>query len=406
MLRRLTFLFACAAGVSAVACAGLLGIDDRSLDTVDGGGGAGGGGAGGGGGGHAGGGGGGAGGGGGGGGAGGGGGGGVGGGSGGGGGDVDSGCTDPCVFATGLNYPFEMAADSTNVYWTEFGDSLGANNGFVKSCPVSGCGSGPLIYAQAVTNPRGIVSDGTNVYWDTASFSGVVGGIFTCPIAGCNGPPQQLATASIPFGLTLDSTYVYWVDQDDGTVHRTTKAAGGQNILIYDAGDNANVVEPQAIVVDSNTAYFSDINSALWRVPLTGGGATAMGSGSLGGGVWPLAIDSSFVYFGTAGSIVRVAKNATSLGPVVGANIPDPVGLALDPATALLYWADYGSGSANDGTVGKVAVDGGGQTVLHSALVSPEAVALSGPYLFWISNGVLGDGGAQPNSGSLFRTAK
>jgi hypothetical protein len=317
-------------------------------------------------------------------------------------------CPDPCTLATGLDHPFLMTSDSTNVYWTEFGDVLGSGNGKVSSCPVTGCGSGgPTVIGQGLTNPRGIAVDAQNVYFATATYSAVVGAIWSCPLAGCNGSPHQLATASIPFGVAVDSTYVYWVDNDLGEVHRVAKTGGGGDIVLYDAGSGL-LSQPEQCTVDAVNVYLTDSFGDLFRVPVGGGVPTMMAGGSRGGG-WPVAVDSANAYLGAPGQITRMPKTATDGGDPIATGIPDPDGLAIDLATGTIYWSNWGAGSGTDGTVGKAALDGGSSAVLSASLVTPEAVAVSGSYVLWISNGKddgTGTGGTLPNTGALLRTAK
>jgi hypothetical protein len=317
-------------------------------------------------------------------------------------------CPDPCVLATGLNHPFLMTSDSANAYWTEFGDALGSGNGKVSSCPVTGCSAGgPTVIAQGLTNPRGIAVDAQNVYFGTATYSAVNGAIWSCPLAGCNGSPHQLAPASIPFGVAVDSAYVYWVDFDLGEVHRVAKTGGGGDVVLYDAGAGV-ASQPEQCVVDALNVYFTDSFGDLFRVPVAGGVPAMMAGGSQGGG-WPVVIDTANAYLGGPGQIVRMPKSATDGGLPIATGIPDPNGLAIDLATGTVYWSNWGAGGGTDGTVGKAATDGGSSAVLSASLITPEAVAVSGSYVLWISNGKddgTGTGGTLPSTGALLRTAK
>ena len=318
-------------------------------------------------------------------------------------------CPDPCVMASGLNHPFQLASDANRVYWTEFGDDTGTANGFVKSCPLTGCGTSTIVYGQAQINPRGIAVDSQNVYWGSASYGAVNGAIWACAIGGCT-TPTKLASASIPFGITVDSTYVYWVDNDDGSVHRIAKPENGDHV-IYDGGDYGggfSINEPEQCVSDGTFVYLNDYSGDVYRVPIAGGDPVLMASGFQGGG-WPLAIDATYVYFGDSGDLYRMLKTSgLTTGSVIATGIPDPDSVALDPTTGTIYWSDWGSGSADDGTVGKVTVDGKSQTILASSLVTPQAITVSGSYVLWLSNGTLDptSGSALAKSGALMRMAK
>jgi hypothetical protein len=305
-----------------------------------------------------------------------------------------------------------MAGDSNNVYWTEYGDTQGSANGYVKACAVGGCPSGPVVYAQGLTNPRGIAVDAQNVYYGTAGYSGVAGGIWSCAIGGCNGTPTRLAAADIPYGVAVDGSYVYWVD-NSGTVQKVAKG-GGTPVVMYDGGayDDAGdtLSELRQCVVDGPYLFFGDYNEDLIRMSTGGGPPAFLGNGfnnSFYGSDFGLTTDTASVYSGGNGIIYRANKTVEDSGVTIANGIPTAVGLVRDPASGLLYWADFGSGNANDGTVGRVGTDGGGQRVLRSSLVTPEAVAVSGNSVYWISSGTLSDGGGtDPSTGSLWRTAK
>jgi hypothetical protein len=306
-----------------------------------------------------------------------------------------------------LNHPFMMTSDSNNVYWTEYGD-YGSQNGSVKSCPISGCGAGPLVYAPALLNPGGIAVDATNIYYATSSYSSITGGIWTCPITGCTPSTQKkLAAADSPQGLAVDSQYVYWVDYYNDTVQRVSKT-GGTTGTLYDGGGIA-VNGPQDCTVDKSFVFLTDNSETLYRVPVGGGDAITMYAGCAGGQEFGLTTDTNFVYFGQPGMILREPKTATDAGSavVIATGPASPLGLALDPANdTVLYWADYGL-TGSDGTLGKVSIDGGGQTNLGSGLASPFAITVSGPYVFWLDNGTPGDAGEDiSGTGALYRRGK
>jgi len=322
-----------------------------------------------------------------------------------------SGCADPCPMAMGLNHPFMMVADDSNVYWTEFGDDLNSTNGSVKSCPVSGCGAGPMVYAVLQANPRGIAVDSQNVYWGTAASGSINGAIWSCPIAGCTGgKPKMVAPANVPFQLALDNTYVYWADNYDDTVNRAPKAGGSDQVL-NDAGGSLVLNNGQGCVVDSTYAYVTDYDYDLYRLPIAGGDLQAIYTQTMGQeGPAALTVDETHAYLGLQGSILQGPKTGMGTPLTIVSGVADPDDLKIDPATGMLYWSDWGSGTGTDGTVGKVPTDGGMFTLLHQAQVTPEAVAVTGTYLFWLSNGTIPagsmTGAASPGTGILYRSAK
>ncbi len=299
-----------------------------------------------------------------------------------------------------------MATDANRVYWTEFGDAWGTANGAVKSCPIAGCGAGPTVYTASQVNPRGIAIDAQNVYWGSATYGPIVGAIWSCPIAGCTNP-TKLASAGIPYGVAVDSSYVYWVDYDDGTVHRVAKSNGVDTVLY--GGGSGVFIEPGECAVDTSFVYVSDYNNTVAKVPVTGGEPVVIASGPQVG-FFGVATGAASVFFGEAGRILAASATSNQVPVPIASNVPSPGAVAFDPATSALYWADTGSGMANDGTIGKVGIDGAGQTVLASGLTTPEDVSVSGNYVLWISFGTLDPKntvtGTVPRTGTLFRRAK
>jgi hypothetical protein len=151
------------------------------------------------------------------------------------------------------------------------------------------------------------------------------------------------------------------------------------------------------------------VTADIYSVPITGGEPTklAAGTGIVGG----IAIDSTSVYYGESGEIDQADKFVPSSGFPLYSEVLQPDGLFLDQGAGVLYWADFGDGIHNDGTVGRVSTDGSRSTVLWASLVTPQAVTVSGDYLFWLSAGKLASSGSTsaqvtPMTGSLWRTHK
>ena len=352
------------ASLAVVACANILGIDDRSLDPLAGGDG--------------------------------------------GGGDGGPSCADPCPMAMGLNHPFAMAVDETNVYWVETGDATDAN-GSVKACPVSGCGGGPTVYASLQDAPGGIAVDGQNVYWGTGGGTGTAA-IWSCAIGGCGGKPTKLVDADTPFGIAVDSTYVYWAEFYSQTVNRVP-IGGGSSSFVWDAGTVSGTPPNGAsqLAIDTGFVYINDQNASTFRVAISGGSLVSMFTDPNGSGVgiFGLAVDSNDVYLAATGGIYQMSKGATSGATTLAPNVTLPDDLQVDPAGGVVYWSDYGN-VGTDGTIGMVPLDGGPPVLLHQQLVTPEALAVNSTGVFWVSYGtLLADGvTVKSNTGTLYRTTK
>jgi hypothetical protein len=325
---------------------------------------------------------------------------------------VDAGsCADPCPIKTGLNNPWTITSDANRVYWTEYGSDVGTDDGAVKSCPIAGCDSGLIVYTQSQINPRGIALDGTNVYW-TAQ-----GGIWSCAIGGCTNP-TKVATAVFPQGITVDSTYVYWTENDDESVRRIPKTGGGGGagtvlyMYDYNAVDGGALYDPEQCVVDPGFIYSTDMNGDVVRISLTDGTQFLLGTAPIGGS-FGIAMDSNSIYYGEVLTIMATRKDSTVSGggTSIANDVYWPSSLALDPAGGTIYWADFGTDMAgvNDGTVGRVNIDGTGEKVLEANLATPHSVTVSGNYVFWDSLGKASDTtftGAVAGTGAVYRTAK
>jgi hypothetical protein len=335
-----------------------------------------------------------------------------------------SSCPDPCDMADGLNEPFAMASDAYAVYWVDFGDKVGAGNGVLKSCGVDGCGGTPTVWRTGLMDPRGIAVDASNVYWGTTwgGVVGAMGAIWSCAIsagaAGCT-TPTKLATALDPDGIAIDGSYVYWVDANVNAVHRVRNNGTGSDQLLYGAPDGGLGVfldDPVSCAVDGSSLYIIDGSANVYSMPKAGGTPKLLQTGSnIYAGITVDGLGSA--YFGEQGLIFSGdSSGPSSVLPIVldgnGVAVNQPVSLAVDVTQRMLYWADWGSGVADDGAIGRSTLVGASPTLLQSALATPQAVTVSGSYAYWLSAGQLLSSTSttttyvQTNTGKLWRTHK
>jgi hypothetical protein len=223
-----------------------------------------------------------------------------------------------------------------------------------------------------------------------------------------------LAPASIPYGLATDGTWVYWVDNDANTVSKVS-TSGATTVLLYDAGPydvaGDSLLEPGVLVVDGQYVFFGDSSEDVYRLATAGGLPVLLANtfnNSVYGTYFGITTDTATVYSGGNGIIVGANKLVADSGTTAASGVAAALGLAFDPTSGLIYWANFGSGNGNDGTVGRFGNDGGASQVLQASLTTPEAVALGGSYVFWVSNGTLMAGSSEtnPSTGQLWRTAK
>ncbi len=325
---------------------------------------------------------------------------------------------DPCLLVAGLDNPLKVTSDANHVYWAEVGDSLGAGNGSVRMCPVTGCSGKPTVYASNQMNPKSVAVDGVNVYWSTthpadAGVDAALGGIWSCPLGGACPMPTLIAHAVRPYSVTSDGTNVYWTDPGTNGVYRAVGTQPGSMQVLYDGGGGFIPAGVATCAVDSKDVYVGDFATNVFRIPLTGGDPVSVAPAAVQGSTpYGLAIDTQNVYYGQGTQIFALDKGTLGM-TVLSSGLLQPVSVAIDSlGGSTLYWTDWGSGTMpHDGKVGKVGSDGKGGTVLLPNLVTPQSIAVSGSYALWVSAGTLvssnaSSAGVSINSGALWRTAK
>ena len=139
-------------------------------------------------------------------------------------------CTNPKTVATGQAGAAVIVADANNVYWMDAvadPKNTGATINAVYSCAKTGCGGSPTVLAQDLPGLGGnspgssMVIDGSNLYWTNTTMTGTV---MKCAVTGCGGTPTVLAAEqSMPFAVVVDDTNVYWSNLMDGTIRYTSK---------------------------------------------------------------------------------------------------------------------------------------------------------------------------------------
>jgi hypothetical protein len=248
------------------------------------------------------------------------------------------------------------------------------------------------------------------------------GGI--CPPCSPTGPEALASGLNTPWDLTLDSSYVYWVEKTfPGALKRVPKS-GGQVMTL-----TSSLLEPTSLTIAGNYVYVLERNNGsngrISRVPLNGGNPELVTSGlnnaqdhlvqdgtklfwgdygmignsyggmikstSLGTNVsasilvqgngldylsTPVDVDSSFVYFTASyGPLMKVTKGGGTPS-VLGSGMPS----SIRWYGATLYFTD---GSSNPVSIKSMPKTGGSATLLATAGGGAD-LAVDGTHVYWV----------------------
>jgi len=226
------------------------------------------------------------------------------------------------------DYPWAIAVDGNNVYWTNY-DNDGAvgggetSMGSVLQAPVGG-GSVTTL-AMGLEDPYGIAVDSNNVYFTT--YAG--GRVKKVPIGG--GTVVTLAqNLNNPCYIAVNGSSVYWTNYGDGTLQSiaTSGTTPGTPVTLTtdDANDNAN-----GIATSGSNIFFAASNDP--------------------------------------GGVYSIAATGSTTPTVLAGKQDNPWGLATDGTN--VYWTN----NDDPGNLVSVPIVGGTPTTLASFLNDPTAVA-------------------------------
>jgi hypothetical protein len=152
----------------------------------------------------------------------------------------------PTTFASARPYPAGLVDDGTNLYWIE----ETSNNYRIAGCPTDTCAGGPkvMVSDSGISN---LASNGTNLVWQGNN------GISTCTLPACAMATSLSASVPATSGaMTLGSAYVYWVD-GSGIVQECALAGCGGNPTPLASGQSA----VYGITSDALAVYWTSFSS-------------------------------------------------------------------------------------------------------------------------------------------------
>lgn len=161
----------------------------------------------------------------------------------------------PVALASNQRYPFGIAQDANNVYWSDREDSYlgpipdGGIPGRIWMAAKDGSGA-PTLLATGQANPYCIAVDATNVYWVNNGSDSVMQLRFGDTI------PIEILHVRAPFGIAIDGAYVYvtsfGTDQGDGLLTRVSKGGGAAVVMA------SSLPHPTHVAVDDTAAYWGN----------------------------------------------------------------------------------------------------------------------------------------------------
>jgi hypothetical protein len=120
------------------------------------------------------------------------------------------------VLAATVGAPQELAQDKDAVYWVE---GSGFDGGAILGVPKTPDAGAPTVVAGGLAQPDAIAADDSAVYFTDLRENAV-------KVVAKDGGVSVIAPAQpTPRLITLDSYYVYWANQGDGTIRRASKCA-------------------------------------------------------------------------------------------------------------------------------------------------------------------------------------
>ena len=202
-------------------------------------------------------------------------------------------------------------------------------------------------FIEPGTDVAGLTFNSSHLYWSTANGSNATD-IGRAKLNGSGVNSAFITTDETnPCGVAVSSTYIYWVGDFGDYIGR--------------ANLNGTGVDQNWLKVGANVCYLA-LNSSYiyWGNYETGdiGRANLSGSGVkkdfvTTGGQAAVAVDSSYIYFGSATGIGRANLNGTGVNDNFIAEPSSLSGLAVNGSH--IYWAPY-QGTA----IGRAKINGTG----------------------------------------------
>jgi hypothetical protein len=212
------------------------------------------------------------------------------------------------TLAAGLPFPWDLSLDATNAYFTARYDFDGGTTGYVEQCAIGGCAGKPTVFDSFSGASGGVRVLGSTLVWVEED-----GFVESCPTSGCGptGPVLLASGVAQPQSAAENGSSVFWVDQASGQIQGCPAPCATPTLVYTLASSSLDGQYSNPLAADSENVYFPDENGQIDACPVGGCGLhapTVLASGQ--GDVYGIAVDNVAVYWTdfTADALMKVAK--------------------------------------------------------------------------------------------------
>lgn len=275
----------------------------------------------------------------------------------------------PLVIAQGQSSPGEIAMDTNQIYWTNYGSGT-----IMRS---SKDGKTSVVVADNQASVWGVAVSGNQLFWANAASTGSA---WKGAIDGSIAAEKLYSSTGKMRGVASDNDYLFIAHYDSNGVVRLKLT--DKTTALFPAQ------KPNDIALDADSAYWSNEDGSLVKVSRTAATGTTpeqlLGSLSRPRGV---AVDDTYAYViaagnvnGADGALYRVPKNG-GVAVELASSLHNPRELAVDKTN--VYFTCYGDGTVQ--RMSKESAAGGPREVLATGQQFPLGIAVDDRYVFWIN---------------------